>query len=62
MAMLNDIDRYRLVMDVIDRVPGLADRASEVLGHMAERRQEARDHTRAYGEDPAYIQDWTWPA
>ena len=46
MVMLNDLDRFHLVMDVIDRVPGLASRASGVRQLMAERRLEAREYTR----------------
>ncbi|MBP2704552.1 phosphoketolase family protein [Microbispora sp. RL4-1S] len=61
MAMLNDIDRYHLVMDVIDRVPGLATTAAHLRQQMADARLRARAHTREYGEDPAEIRDWTWP-
>nr|PZN44371.1 MAG: phosphoketolase [Actinomycetota bacterium] len=61
MAMLNDIDRYHLVMDVIDRVPGLGERAAHLRQEMAERRLAARRYTREHGEDPAEIRDWTWP-
>ncbi|MBX6383707.1 MAG: phosphoketolase family protein [Microbispora sp.] len=61
MAMLNDIDRYHLVMDVIDRVPGLGGRAAHLRQRMADARLRARAHTREYGEDPAGIRDWTWP-
>ncbi|GHE47821.1 putative phosphoketolase [Streptosporangium violaceochromogenes] len=61
MAMLNDIDRYHLVMDVIDRVPGLGTRAAHLRQEMADRRLRARAHTREYGEDPAEIRDWVWP-
>src|SRR6185369_5288651 len=38
MVMLNDLDRFHLVMDVIDRVPGLTSRAGEVRQHMADAR------------------------
>ncbi|MCT9932170.1 phosphoketolase family protein [Planotetraspora sp. A-T 1434] len=61
MAMLNDIDRFHLVMDVIDRVPGLATRAAGLRQHMADARLRARAHTREHGEDPAEIRDWKWP-
>jgi xylulose-5-phosphate/fructose-6-phosphate phosphoketolase len=60
MAMLNDLDRFRLVIDVIDRVPGLAERAGGVRRQMEGRRLAARAHTREHGEDPAEIRDWTW--
>jgi xylulose-5-phosphate/fructose-6-phosphate phosphoketolase len=61
MAMLNDIDRFHLVMDVIDRVPGLGTRAAHLRQHMVDERLRARAHTREYGEDPAEIRDWAWP-
>ncbi|MEX1173928.1 MAG: phosphoketolase family protein [Chloroflexota bacterium] len=61
MVMLNDLDRFHLVMDVIDRVPGLADRAAHVRQEMADRRLAARAYTREYGEDDPEIRDWTWP-
>jgi xylulose-5-phosphate/fructose-6-phosphate phosphoketolase len=61
MVMLNDLDRFRLVMDVIDRVPGLASRAAPIRQMMADRRVEARAYTREHGEDRPEIQRWTWP-
>jgi xylulose-5-phosphate/fructose-6-phosphate phosphoketolase len=41
MAVLNDLDRFHLVMDVVDRVPGLADRAGNVREAMGARRRGA---------------------
>ncbi|MEU9889808.1 phosphoketolase family protein [Sphaerisporangium sp. NPDC051011] len=61
MAMLNDIDRYHLVMDVIDRVPGLGERCAHLRQRMADDRLRARAYTREHGEDPPHIRDWTWP-
>ena len=61
MLMRNDMDRFHLVVDVIDRVPGLAAQAGEVRRRMVERREAARAHTRTAGEDPPEIRDWTWP-
>jgi xylulose-5-phosphate/fructose-6-phosphate phosphoketolase len=61
MVMLNDLDRFHLVMDVIDRVPGLGSRAGHVRQLMSDRRLECRAYTRREGEDPADISDWTWP-
>ena len=60
MVMLNDLDRYHLVMDVIDRVPGLAARAGHVRQLMVDRRAQARAYTRAHGEDEPEVRDWTW--
>jgi xylulose-5-phosphate/fructose-6-phosphate phosphoketolase len=61
MAMINDIDRFRLVMDVVDRVDGLGPRGEELRRQMAERRALARAHTREHGEDPGEVRDWSWP-
>ncbi len=61
MVMLNDLDQFHLVIDVIDRVPGLAERAAHLRQEMIDRRLEARAYTREHGEDPPEIRDWTWP-
>jgi xylulose-5-phosphate/fructose-6-phosphate phosphoketolase len=61
MVMLNDLDRFHLVMDVIDRVPGLAARAAHLRQEMVDRRLAARAWTREHGEDQPDVRDWTWP-
>jgi xylulose-5-phosphate/fructose-6-phosphate phosphoketolase len=61
MVMLNDLDRFHLVLDVIDRVPGLAAKAAHLRQEMVDRRLEARAYTRANGDDDPAIRDWTWP-
>jgi xylulose-5-phosphate/fructose-6-phosphate phosphoketolase len=61
MVMMNDLDRFHLVMDVIDRVPGLGTRAAGVRQHMVDWRRRARDYTRQYGEDMPEVRDWVWP-
>jgi xylulose-5-phosphate/fructose-6-phosphate phosphoketolase len=61
MVMLNDLDRFHLVIDVIDRVPGLAERAGHLRQEMQERRLRARAYTRTYGDDDPELRDWTWP-
>ncbi|WP_030543512.1 phosphoketolase [Streptomyces albus] len=60
MVVLNDMDRYRLVMDVIDRVPGLALRAIGVRQLMKDKRNEHRSYIREHGQDMPEIRDWTW--
>ncbi|MCW2992821.1 MAG: phosphoketolase family protein [Conexibacter sp.] len=62
MLMLNDMDRFRLVMDVIDRVPSLGSKAAVLRQEMVDERLRHRAHTRATGDDPAEIRDWVWPA
>jgi xylulose-5-phosphate/fructose-6-phosphate phosphoketolase len=60
MVMLNDLDRFHLVIDVIDRVPHLAERAAHIRQEMAERKLAARAYTREYGDDDPEIRDWRW--
>jgi xylulose-5-phosphate/fructose-6-phosphate phosphoketolase len=62
MVMLNDLDRFHLVMDVIDRVPGLGERAAGLRQEMADARLRHRAYTREAGDDPPEIREWTWPA
>jgi xylulose-5-phosphate/fructose-6-phosphate phosphoketolase len=61
MVMLNDLDRFHLVLDVIDRVPGLGPQAGHVRQLMVDKRTEARAYTREVGDDLPEIRDWTWP-
>jgi xylulose-5-phosphate/fructose-6-phosphate phosphoketolase len=61
MVMLNDLDRFHLVMDVVDRVPGLGSRAADVRQEMMDRRFTARAWTREYGEDIPDVAGWLWP-
>ena len=61
MVVLNDLDRYHLVMDVIDRVPRLGSRAADLRQEMADERMRCQAYARAEGEDPPQIQNWVWP-
>ncbi|WP_083874804.1 phosphoketolase family protein [Nocardia paucivorans] len=61
MVMLNDLDRYHLVMDVIDRVPTLREQAAGLRQEMVDARRRARTWTREHGEDIPEVADWTWP-
>ncbi len=60
-VMLNDLDRFHLVMDVIDRVPGLAASHGRLRQELEDMRFRARAYTREHGEDAPEIRDWTWP-
>ncbi len=62
MVMLNDLDRFHLAIDVIDRVPGLAERYAGLRQELVDTRLRARAYTREHGEDPPEIADWRWPA
>jgi xylulose-5-phosphate/fructose-6-phosphate phosphoketolase len=61
MVMLNDLDRFHLVIDVIDQVPGLGSRAAELRQEMVDARLAARQYTRDHGEDQPEVRDWVWP-
>ncbi len=60
MLVLNDLDRFKLVLDVIQRVPGLSDRSQEVQQRIRERRTAHRVYIEQFGEDPPEIRDWKW--
>ncbi len=62
MVMLNDLDRFHLVIDVIDRVPGLASRAAHVRQEMEDERLRCRAWTREHGEDRPDVRGWVWPS
>jgi xylulose-5-phosphate/fructose-6-phosphate phosphoketolase len=61
MVMLNNLDRFHLVMDVIDRVPGLASTAGHVRQLMVDKRITSRAYTRLEGQDAPEITGWRWP-
>ncbi|TMB09148.1 MAG: phosphoketolase family protein, partial [Deltaproteobacteria bacterium] len=60
MAVLNDLDRFHLVADVIDRVPGLAGRAVHVKQWIRDKLIEHRAYITEHGEDMPEIQNWRW--
>jgi xylulose-5-phosphate/fructose-6-phosphate phosphoketolase len=60
MVMLNDLDRFHLVMDVIDRVPGLGERAAGLRQEMMDERLRHRAYTREVGDDMPDVRDWVW--
>ena len=61
MALRNDIDRFHLVIDVIDRVPGLGERAADLRQEMVDARLRASMYAREFGIDAPEIANWTWP-
>ena len=60
MVMLNDLDRYKLVMDVLDRVPGLSETQGVLRQEMQDSRYRARAYTREHGEDIPEVTEWSW--
>ncbi len=61
MVMLNDLDRYHLVIDVIDRVSSLGSKAAHIRQEMVDIRLRSRQYTRDHGQDPPEITNWVWP-
>ena len=61
MVMLNDLDRYHLVIDVIDRVPSLGSAQAVLRQRMQDARLRARAWTREHGDDIPEVRDWVWP-
>ncbi|HET9782156.1 MAG TPA: phosphoketolase family protein [Candidatus Dormibacteraeota bacterium] len=61
MVMLNNLDRFHLVMDVIARVPSLGSKAAHIGQAMADERLRSRTYTREHGQDTPEILNWVWP-
>jgi xylulose-5-phosphate/fructose-6-phosphate phosphoketolase len=62
MVMMNDLDRFRLAMDVLDRVPGLAAAHAGLRQELEDARLHARAYTREFGDDLPEVRDWRWPS
>ena len=60
MTVLNDLDRFHLVIDVIDRVPGLATRYAHVKQEMRDKLVEHRQYVCELGDDMPEVRDWKW--
>jgi xylulose-5-phosphate/fructose-6-phosphate phosphoketolase len=61
MLVINDMDRFRLVIDVLDRVPRLGARTALVRQKMIDLRARHHQWTREHGEDLPEVRDWVWP-
>jgi xylulose-5-phosphate/fructose-6-phosphate phosphoketolase len=61
MVVLNDLDRFHLVADVIDRVPKLGYLAAYTKQTIREKLIEHKEYIRKYGEDMPEIRNWQWP-
>ncbi len=61
MCVMNDLDRFHLVMDVIERVPQLGASAAHVKQLMRDKRIEHKQYIYRYGDDMPEIKDWKWP-
>jgi len=60
MVVLNDLDRFHLVMDVIDRVPKLEQIGAHAKQLMRDKRHEHTQYVREHGDDMPEIRDWKW--
>jgi xylulose-5-phosphate/fructose-6-phosphate phosphoketolase len=61
MVVLNELDRFHLAIEVIDRVPGLAISAAHLKQTLLDRLQEHRRYICAHGEDMPEVSNWKWP-
>ena len=60
MVVMNDLDRFHLVGDVIDRLPQLADRAAYAKQYLRDKLIDHKTYIHRYGEDMPEIRDWKW--
>jgi xylulose-5-phosphate/fructose-6-phosphate phosphoketolase len=60
MTVMNNLDRFHLARDVIDRVPGLQAIGGHVRQMLQEKRIAHQQYTRMYGEDMPEVRDWHW--
>jgi xylulose-5-phosphate/fructose-6-phosphate phosphoketolase len=61
MAVLNQLDRFSLVSDVIDRVPKLGERAAYVQQAIREKLIDHKNYIARHGDDMPEVREWMWP-
>ncbi|MBN9984912.1 phosphoketolase family protein [Rhizobium laguerreae] len=60
MTVLNELDRFHLAIEAIERVPGLKEKAGEALAAFRRKLAEHHDYVREYGEDMPEVRNWKW--
>ena len=60
MTVLNDLDRFHLVMDAIDRLPQTGDKGAALKDQLQDKLTEHRQYIKTYGEDMPEIRNWKW--
>ena len=60
MTVRNELDRFSLVRDVIDRVPGLGEKAAHLRQMMRDIHVDHREYILEHGDDMPLVKDWTW--
>lgn len=60
MCVLNDIDRFHLVMDVVTRVPSLKEKSDSICDVMKKKLHDHKIYTTTYGDDLPEIKNWKW--
>ncbi len=61
MTVLNDLDRFHLVMDVVDRLPQIGSRGDYLRQQLQDKLIEHKQYIDRYGEDMPEIKNWLWP-
>jgi xylulose-5-phosphate/fructose-6-phosphate phosphoketolase len=60
MVVMNDLDRFHLVGDVVDRLPQLGSRAAYAQQAIREKLLDHKHYVRTHGDDLPEVRDWKW--